>query len=141
VTGERSTRTFVIAAGAVVTAAIVAGLIAIGSPDAARVRQLDARRVADLQGLQRSIDVVWARAERLPRTLDEISAAFELPAAGRDPEDGRPYGYRVLSEKTYELCAEFREPSPAPEARAAGDFWSHGAGPQCFQFEAKRALP
>ena len=129
-----SGRLALIVAVTAVAAAVGAGIYAIGSPGAARVRQFDVRRVADLQDIQRTIDVRWSRQLPLPQSLDDIASA-------RDPVTDRPYEYRTLSASRYELCAEFSESSTAPAARPTRDFWSHGAGRQCFQIEPRTLEP
>jgi hypothetical protein len=45
---------------------------------------------------------------------------------------GAPYGYRVLDDKSYELCATFDRESP----REARNRWAHGAGMRCFTLRA-----
>jgi hypothetical protein len=122
---------FVPAAAVVVIAAMAGGVYAVGRPATARDQQLDARRVSDLQEMQRMVDLQWSREQRLP----------DLPPLSRDPESGQPYEYRVLSENRYELCAVFTGSSREANERPPGDFWTHDAGRQCFEIEARRVLP
>jgi hypothetical protein len=128
---EVAERVFMPIAGAVVVAAIAGGVHAIGQPGDARDRQIDARRVADLQEIQRTVDLQWSREGRLP----------DMPPPSRDPETGRPYEYRALSENRYELCAAFTGSSRDTNERPAGDFWTHGSGRQCFEIDARRVRP
>ena len=48
----------------------------------------------------------------------------------------RRFEYRTLDSLRYELCAEFQTDDagarPAPEG---AEFWRHGIGRRCFQFE------
>jgi hypothetical protein len=59
-----------------------------------------------------------------------------LAVSGRDPA-GQLYGYRTMGERSYELCANFTTDSAAAGDGAQPDFWSHRAGRQCYQLEAK----
>ena len=133
-TSMRSERVWLAAASLAVLAAIAGGIRAIGSPAAERVRQLDARRVSDLQDLQRAVELHWSSTGALPGTLDELRGRAHPPPADRDPVTGRAYDYRRINEMRYEVCAEFSASSSLPEARPRRDVWSHAAGRQCFPF-------
>ena len=119
-----------------VAAAVVAGLFAIGAPSEERARQLDERRVEDLQGISRSTNVYFGRHSRLPSSLDELGREGGMRIAERDPWRPRTE-YHATGAETYELCATFQR-SSAEEGRAVtAEFWSHEAGRQCFQLKAK----
>ena len=124
----------------VVGGAIAGGLRVLDSPGEARLRQFDARRIADLQDIQRAIDLRWQSQKTLPATLDELVAQSMPPLPGRDPVNGRPYEYSLLSEKRYELCADFARGATPPGARPARDFWWHDAGRHCFRLEPRDLL-
>jgi hypothetical protein len=118
----------------VVAAAVTSGIVIIGSPIEERIRRLDARRVDDLQRLSRSVDVYHARHKRVPASLEELSTEPGLGDIPRDPVTGAAYGYRSSGERNYELCATFDRDTAG--VRTA-DFWSHGAGAQCFTQEIR----
>ena len=154
-----------LAIGVVVVAA-VSGLIVLGPPSEQRARRLDDRRVEDLRGITRAVDLYWTRHGRLPASLDELSRESGVNIDSRDPGTTQLYDYRVLGEETYELCANFQRDLPeSPDAsgerveRVGGDilvtnperlergsqrvskgFWAHGAGRQCFQPEVEEVL-
>jgi hypothetical protein len=120
----------------VVAAAVTTGIVIIGSPVEERIRRLDARRVDDLQRLSRSVEVYHTRHGRVPASLEELSMDPGLGDIPRDPVTGAAYTYRTPSERSYELCATFDRDTTG--VRTA-DFWSHGAGAQCFTQEIKRS--
>jgi hypothetical protein len=132
---------FATAAAVAVAGAIVAGMIALGSPGEQRARRLDERRLEDLRGIAQGIEVMWSNEKRLPPTLDELPAAF---ANLRDPETRQPYEYSVRGGNRYQLCATFSrdvtsEKRP-PEAHlhwVYQTFWTHGAGRNCFEAEPR----
>lgn len=132
-------RAVAVAAGLVVVAAVVAGLMVLGTPADERSRQVDARRVSDLLDIERGVTLHWrqqaADVRRLPASLDALSRAGTPPVRQRDPITGEPYGYRVLSVSAYELCATFDGDSTEPLATPRRDTWSHGPGRQCFRLE------
>jgi hypothetical protein len=122
---------------AAVVAAVVAGIIMIGSPTEERVRLLDERRVQDLGRIARASDLYWTRHDRLAASIEELTAEPGTDLDPSDPSTGSPYEYRPIDARMYELCAAFE--SDSTEARrGAGDFWSHGSGRQCFRREARK---
>lgn len=149
--GRRETarmhRGFALAASAIVALTLVWGFAAAGSPGATRLRKFDARRLDDLQTIRGEIEALCLGDERqqppgerrllrpLPATLAELAelAQYQRPDV-RDPESGEPYGYEVLDETRFALCATFhfaRDDERAP-------VWNHAPGRQCFEFDALR---
>ena len=122
---------------AAVVIAVVSGLVLLGPPSEERTRRLDDRRVNDLRKITRATDLYWTRHGRLPASLDELSQEPGVTLNSRDPTTPEPYGYRALDAATYELCANFQRGSAEESQGPAKDFWSHGAGRQCFQLEAR----
>ena len=123
---------------AVVIAAVVGGLLLLGSPTKERLQRLDNRRVNDLKLISKAVDAYWTQYKRLPVTLDELSQQ-PVPTLNfcdlnfRDPTTGQLYEYRTLGDSTYELCATFQRNSAQESPGQNRDFWSHGAGRQCFE--------
>lgn len=123
-------------ASLVVAFAIVWGFVLAGSPAARRLERLDERRLDDLQSIQREIqymvvsnDKEGELKEPLPRSLDEaVERARGSRLNPRDPETDEPYGYTVINETTYKLCAKFTTRHESDY----GVFWNHPAGEHCF---------
>lgn len=120
----------------VVAAAIVAGIFVIGSPAGERARRLDERRVQDLSGISRAVDVYWTRRTSLPATLQELRAEAGADIAITDPATNAPYEFRTVEGQKYELCAVFEGESGASGREVEAGFWSHRSGRQCFQRDA-----
>ncbi|MDP6371014.1 MAG: DUF5671 domain-containing protein [Vicinamibacterales bacterium] len=125
------------AAAVAVVAAVIGGLLVLGSPGLERARRLDDRRVRDLREIARSVDLHWTRTERLPASLEELSQGSRTPLDTADPETAQPYDYRVTGADTYELCANFELDSEETPEPPGPYFWSHDAGRQCFALEAE----
>lgn len=126
-----------VASGAVVLA-LIGSFLVLDSPSQERVRRLDARRVENLRMLAGAVDLHWSRGGTLPEALDALAQEQGFAPQVADPETGRPYEYRPLGPSTYELCAQFDRGTEEEGLARPGDFWSHGAGRQCFQLEAKK---
>ena len=125
---------------AAVAVAVVAGLVALGSPAGQRRERLDARRAQDLDVIAQAIDRYAATRERLPATLDELQRGSDIRVVITDPVTREPYGYEAGPGTAYELCAAFElaTASDERELRRGRRFSRHEAGRHCFQLRAER---
>lgn len=121
----------------VVIATVTAGIILIGSPAKERMRQLDKRRIENLQATTRMISLYWSRHKNLPPSLEELwkSPHINMYMKRTDPETGMPFEYKVVNDKNYELCAYFVHDMAEDQNAIQKDFWTHGSGRQCFQLK------
>lgn len=122
------------------TAAVIAGIVIAGTPAEGRRTRLDDVRAGDLRGLVASIDSFWARHERLPGSLRELASDTRSALAVTDPDSGEEYEYRILGERSYELCAVFAR-SATPQRRAPEPFAVHYVGRNCFPLSTRTADP
>ncbi len=121
-----------------VLVAVVAGLVALGSPADQRLERLDARRAQDLDAISRAIDRYEATHERLPATLDELQRSSDVQVAIDDPVTSEPYGYAAGEGTAYELCATFERATREREFPRGRPFSRHEAGRHCFPLRAER---
>jgi len=131
-------RRLAVIASVVVGATLVAAIAVLDSPPQQREQRLDARRVQDLQQLESAIEVYHAGHKALPADLAALRA--EMPGwnlAPGDPASGAQYGYEVLGDRSYRLCAQFTTDTAAADTPYGPvvDAWNHGAGRQCFNRE------
>jgi hypothetical protein len=112
-----------------VLGAVGAGFYVLGSPGEQRLLRLDERRVEDLNGIRAGVNAHWRTNQRLPESLDD---ARQGTALYRDPVSSDPYEYRVLDERSYELCATFDREFTPEEPALAVRLWPHPAGRHCF---------
>lgn len=119
-----------IGAGVAVLLSLIAAVAVTGSPAQQRLKRLDERRVRDLIALEASIEGHHRVEGRLPASLDELARSRAWGAQSiRDPETGRPYEYRAIDARRYELCARFATASQPPQR------WerAHPAGRHCVR--------
>jgi hypothetical protein len=116
---------------AVVVAAVVVGLLTIGSPAEQRLLRRDEQRVNGLTQLARRAELQWSQEQRLATSAVELVDQY-LTRLPTDPATREPYEYRITGPRVFEVCGTFERPS-RPEL--AGDFWFHEAGRHCFEFE------
>ena len=117
--------------------AVVAGLVALGSPAGQRRERLDARRAQDLDAISQAIDRYEATRERLPATLVELQRGSDVQVAITDPVTSEPYGYEAGEGTAYELCATFELATTERELRRERRFSRHEAGRHCFPLRAR----
>jgi hypothetical protein len=125
----------------VIVAAVVAGLIAIGSPALQRKRKLDDQRVADLSSISQYVKYYWEQHKQLPADLAELGRqpGVRVPS---DPETGAAFEYVITGTNAYRLCANFALDSADQEHRryySGTDDWPHGAGRGCFDRHATKS--
>jgi hypothetical protein len=117
------TRAVVAVFGAVVLAAVVAGLLAVGGPGAGRRDRRDAAR---LDAIHRIADALACHAEagaepRRPAALAELTPSCLAPdeAAGlTDPRSRRAFPIAYPEPDRATVCADFE--GPPPDRRYAG---------------------
>ena len=125
-----------IAVSVVVVAAILAGILTLGSPAVQRQRRFDERRISDLMSIESAVTVYWQRNNALPADLAALAKEPGLRPNARDPETGTTYAYEVTGANSYRMCAVFAFDSttdPAVPARVHVSSWPHGAGRHCFE--------
>jgi hypothetical protein len=120
-----------------VGAAVATGLKVLGSPAEARARKLDEQRVSDLQQLANTLDSYRTRHGHLAESTEVAAREFDLVVVLRDPLTNQRYDYRILSQRSYELCADFQRASQLDPRFPHVGFWSHGAGHHCFEITAR----
>jgi len=128
------TRTLVVVLVIVVVLVVIRGIMIVGSPSEERTRRMDSRRISDLQGISRSIEVYHTRHQQVPASLEELASEPGFANVARDPVTDQPYGYHMFDALSYQLCGTFaRETSD----NRTEDFWAHGVGQQCFTLNIK----
>ena len=133
-------RAFPYVVGTAVIAAIVAGLVLIGSPSAQRMRRLDQIRLQDLMMLRSAVNMYFYKEGVLPPSVEALAT---VPNASfrstMDPVTSEQYSYRAIGEARYEFCATFDAEDTNGDR---GDrFWAHGSGRKCFELDAPERPP
>jgi hypothetical protein len=120
-----------------VLAAVVAGLVASGSPGQVRLQRLDAARAMNLQTIGTTVSNHYRAHGSVPASLTELAGnAAWLDQQLNDPVSREPYEYRAIDGASYELCARFDTASTKDANARASRFSIHGAGRQCFTVRA-----
>lgn len=121
------------------------GFVAVGSPFKQRMIRLDKERVSDLTVIQAQIINYWAKKNKLPASLNDLTDNISGFKAPTDPETKKAYEYKTLSNLSFELCANFTTKSAKQEDKIAAPYieslgrypeeawnWQHEIGRSCF---------
>lgn len=129
-------------ASVIVVAAVGLGLHFAGSPAEARLYRQDELRTERLRHAVSALERQRRDRGSLPASLDSVLLPWDRDVnRHRDPVTGTPFGYRILNDSTFELCAEFARMTRAEEPRWEAE-WSHPAGPHCFtRHVSTRSVP
>lgn len=149
----KNNRTLIgVVASLVVAGLVIAGLFAVGSPATARRFKADHRRVERLEQLHQVLLQHFVDQGELPDTLRDLNRSVIEGYGGGvdprfDPETGKIFEYRKLSDRQYEVCANFntssddpRNPNqsvsgyrPVPPEAFLGGYPEYKPGRNCFK--------
>ena len=126
-----------IVAATAVGAAVITGILMLGSPAMQRQQRLDSVRVRDLAAIELLIASYVSLHKVQPPDLESLSREPGYSVRTNDPESGVPYDYETLGADSYRLCATFKTGSSEATPRnvygqSLGTTWAHGVGRQCF---------
>lgn len=118
---------------------VVAGFFIIGTPATQRKRRFDEQRVQNLQMMQNQVINYWTQKGVLPSDtslLNDSISGFVIPT---DPKTNQVFGYRIINQSTFELCADFETVNDSSKSMLEGQYydsfnqsWNHKAERTCF---------
>ena len=125
-----------------VAVAVGIGFRALGTPQQARMEELDRIRMRDLQSLSDAILRYPGRRHgpSLPATLDSVELVSRAASSARDPVTKRRYEYERIDGSHFRLCADFGGEVRKEELEEWQEKWAHPAGHACFEFELAPAV-
>lgn len=142
-THEKQSKQYGLIASVVVVIALVVGFMHTETPAVAHDMRIDEEQINDLVSIEWRVAEYYELEGSLPETLDEVYVNTDLmPTA---PKEREPYAYNKLTDTSFELCAEFAEPSQQSDIEALRpvmyekgtiinpDNWDHDAGIVCFE--------
>lgn len=150
VQSSRPSKILAFGTSAVILISIFSGFFIIGSPNKARLQNMDGRRTSDLSMIQNEIINYWIQKEKLPGNLSELKNDISGFTPPLDPATKVPYEYKILTSLSFELCANYSLKSEKNDASGSrGDYyptmpypyysgdpkatnWDHPDGRACF---------
>ncbi|HBM45836.1 TPA: hypothetical protein DDZ75_02590 [Patescibacteria group bacterium] len=134
-----------------VIAAISFGFYVMGSPFTQRLRNIDEKKIQDLQSVQSQIVNYWQQKEFLPENLQDLNDPISGYVVPKDTDKNVDYVYKIMGMTSFQLCANFnitneyknRQPTPTayyPGTSAKNETWAHPAGEYCFDRTIDPAL-
>lgn len=123
---------------AVIIAVFVSALLIVESPKQARERKLDNAVLEDFNTISSGLMDYYQKQQKLPANLEELKlgAPFVTEENLKDPETAKPYEYKMLGDKKYQLCAVFRTSNLGQEDienQFYREQWPHKTGEQCIE--------
>jgi hypothetical protein len=120
--------------------------VVVGSPQQARLARLDVERISDLNSLMYSVENYYSTEETLPTSIGDIPSTQIDSQTLVDPSTKEVYGYEVVGERAYKLCATFDTDTqdPTKPRDGGGSYydtdWSHPKGEYCFDKSVQQTV-
>jgi hypothetical protein len=129
---------------AVILVLIIVGFVFIGSPENARLQAEDTQRINDLSYIQNAVNTFWMEKGMLPATLEQLNDPLNYTSIPVDRITGENYGYNIIDEKNFEICADFATVSEETESKqrmySEEQFFKHSEGVNCFKREVQESM-
>lgn len=129
-----------IASTVVILALIIAGIAIVGSPKTARLMAYDQQRRYDIENIYNQVNFGdYASGSQITSSAEIEERLKEALSNYKDPQTGKEYGYRLIDNDTYEICANFNFAYPENDkpgySRPYYDYNTikHKAGSQCIE--------
>ena len=116
----------------IVIAAVIYGMIAVGSPFTERAQKLDANRISDLSIIRASVEQFYQAKHLLPTNYEEATQYVFKKV--KDSETGKDYDYVKKSDFNYDLCATFSAEFTDKNASSYAGDTSHDQGYDCISY-------
>ncbi|MFH1427325.1 MAG: DUF5671 domain-containing protein [Patescibacteria group bacterium] len=124
----------------IIIAIFTSSLFFVESPTETRNRKLDNNILDSFSSIDSAINTYFDENNKLPDNLEIIKNEFPYITDEdlMDPITKKAYEYKVISERNYELCADFRSSNMAENMENYyKDMWPHEAGYQCLSQKAR----
>ena len=120
----------------IVVAAFVTSFFFIESPALTRNKKIDDKIVNAFSSLDGAVNNYYNNMKTLPNNIEELieENSYLNENIYKNPNNGKFYEYKVISEKEYELCADFLTSNKEEtEDYYARTNWKHDEGYQCIK--------
>jgi len=123
----------------VVVAVFVASLFIVESPTETRNRKIDQNILENFSQIESAANEYYNENKKLPESLDKIREEYRyvLEENVTDPITKEKYEYRIVDEKIFEICANFRTSNKDYEDNRYKNYldeqWLHDSGYQCLK--------
>lgn len=127
------------------TLTVACGLLLGGNPVTARRERRDQERSTRLVQINSALQGAFSLQAKLPTSTE---AYVQIVTDAGISTDSGPISeipsYKLLTDETYELCAEFEgashaslttRPRTSSIPEESPDFWSHGTGRTCYKLQ------
>lgn len=134
----------------IVAAAFVTSLFFVESPAQARRQKIDQKVLNSFSSIDGAVNNYYDNMKTLPGNLDQLRQEVDYLTENTitNISTGQVYEYKVISEDSYQLCAEFLTSNMDKESNEYDSYlkenWQHDKGYQCIEkkvrFESRAKL-
>jgi len=125
----------------IVVAVFVTAIFFVESPALVRAKKVDQRIVGNFYSLNGLINSYYFENNVLPKDFAELrghdTELYTPEHIFIDPETEEDFGYEVLGEKEYQVCADFRTSNMENDDFREYSNMRHEAGWQCLKHEVR----
>jgi len=124
----------------IVITTVIYGFLDGGSPQAARNKRFDDKRIQDIQMIKNWVSSYYNKNKVLPLTLLESSTSFNNSGNTKvptDPESNIEYKYQTISNNKYKICTTFSTDTTNSSPQYLLEY-SHPTGLYCLTFDGSR---
>jgi len=136
----KKNKLIMIALTIIVTLTVVYGFVDGGSPQAARNKRNDDKRIQDIQSMKNWINSYYTKNTTLPATLQEAAASYSSSGNSKvpvDPETNNAYLYQIVTDKEYKICATFSTNTSDTTQKYMVEY-EHPSGSHCLTFQGDK---
>lgn len=120
----------------IVSSSLVLSLFLMESPQTARNKRLDEIILNSFDTISMAVDDYYYSEKSLPESLTDLDSEFLVEEQIHDPQTKEIFGYNIIDEGAYELCANFRTETLDNNKGFKVNYQrSHHKGWQCLQRE------
>ena len=121
----------------IVIVALVSAFVFVESPMETRNKRYDSQITGKFNQIDNAVNTYSSNKKKLPGSLDELleEARYLKESDIKDNVSKKRFGYNIINENTYELCADFKTSNTEDDQERyyIDKRWEHDSGYQCLK--------
>lgn len=131
---DKVIRIYFFASLAIILGVLTAAFLVIDSPAESRDKKIDQNIINHYYSIDSAINSYVSTYDKMPESLEALKNEYNYLTEEqlKNPLNNEYYQYRVLAEREYELCTNFKASNKDNEGMFRDNRWLHDAGYQCI---------
>ena len=124
----------------VVLLTVIYGFMDGGSPQDARKKRYDDKRIQDIQMIKSWVNSYYGKNSTLPQSIFDALTEYNDGRNSKmltDPETNSEYTYQIVTDIEYKICAVFSTDTTSITQEYLMDY-SHPSGSHCLTFKGDK---